>query len=442
MRQNSYSLCDSSSLSWSVNRIKKLGLEMIEGKRSGRIARRVCWAALLFLGVLAVALQQGCGWERGRIYSFGTSEQEGAYRDLGAALQNELAWTGHLNLKLVDSDDLIDNLARLRDGTLDFALVQGGFEFDDTGLQSVASVDLEYLHIVVPASSEVHNLEDLAGKRVATGIKGTGSRTLVDRIVEISTLEPPMTLIPLPLDSIGEALSEGRVDAAILVIGLRREFVPLLRTDRYRLIDILHAEALAAGLFDVQIGRIPAGVYGKTLAIPPQPLTTLVVHANILVNNDVPDSAVRMLTEALFTHHVRRAARLPRLTEGRARGEAELDLHPGAASYYGRNDPITSDQFEIAGVILAVVLAVFGILRVLYEWWNVRQQRIERQQVRDLLHVLQAGAVSSQHDYLAVLRDAHQHWVDGRIGDEDLRLVLDILLAQSVIIRRREEQPD
>ncbi|MCP3877178.1 MAG: TAXI family TRAP transporter solute-binding subunit [Sulfitobacter sp.] len=413
---------------------------MIEGERIGWIARRVCWAALMFLGVVAVALQPGCGWERGGTYSFGTSEQEGAYRDLGAALQEEFARTGQLKLELVEGDGSIDKLARLRDGTLDFALVQGGFEFDETGLQSVASVDLEYLHILVPLSSEVRNFRDLAGKRVASGTKGTGSRTLADRIMEISSLEPPMTLIPLPRDLIGAALSEGRVDAAMFVIGFRREFVPLLRTGRYRLIDIPHAEALAAGLFDVQIGSIPAGVYGNTLAIPSEPLTTLVVHTNILVRNDVPDSAVRMLTEALFTHHVQRAARLPRLTEGLARNGADLDLHPGAVSYYGRNDPITSDQFEIAGVILAVVLAVLGTLRALYEWWKVRQQEVERREVRDLLRVLQAGTVSSQHNHLAVLRDAHQHWVDGRIGDEDLRLVLDMVLAQSVIAHRRDAQ--
>ena len=411
---------------------------MIEGKWIGRIARRVCWAVLLLFGIVAIALQAGCGWERGRTYYFGTSEQEGAYRDLGAALQNQLARTGHLELELVEGEGSLDKLTRLRDGTLDFALVQGGFEFDESGLQSVASVDLEYLHIVTPASSEVRNFRDLAGKRVASGMQGTGSLTLADRIVEISSLEPPITLIPVSRDSIGSVLAEGHADAVMFVTGLRREFVPLLRTGQYRLVDIPHAEALTAGLFDVEMGTIPTGVYGKTLAIPPEPLTTLVVHTNILVRKNVPASAVRTLTEALFTHHVRRLARLPRLTEELARSEADLDLHPGAASYYERNDPITADQFEIAGVILAVVLAMLGALRILYEWWKGRQQEIERQEVRDLLRTLQEGTISSQHNLLAVLHDAHQHWANGQIGDEDLRLVLDMVLAQSVIARRRE----
>ena len=409
-------------------------IEMIFGKYFRRIIRPACCAApLLILGIVAIALQSGCLWE-GRTYSLGTSRADAVHRDLGAALQIELARSGRMELEVVETKGSADSIALLQAGMLDFAVVQGGFGFDETGLQSVAQIGLEYLHIVVPKSSDIRYFRDLAGRSVASGLKGTGSGTFTDRIVEASLLEPPINLVPVSQDLVGTVTLKGnRVDAAMFVTALRREFMPLLRTGQYRLVKIPSAEALAAQLYDVETASIPRGTYGKNGAIPPQPLATLAVHTNILVRDDVPDAVVRALTEALFKHRVRRLARLPRLREEVAQKETDLALHPGAANYYRRNEPITADQFEIAGVFLAAMLAALGALRALYHWWNARRENAERQVVRGILHTLQDGIVSSQDNREALLRDAQKHWTAGLIGDEDLRLILEMLVAQNAI---------
>ena len=414
---------------------------MNERRRIRRVGRRAYWALFLLLSVVAATWQLGCGWQRGQTYSFGTSNQEAADRDLGAALEDQFARTGHSKLKQVETKGSIDNLVGLQDGTLDFGVVQGGLEFDPTGLQSVAAVGYEYLHIVVPASSKVRQFKDLAGKRVAAGFEGSGSRSVADRLEEVSSLEPPMNLISVPRDSIGAALAEGRVDAAMYVTGLRRELTPMLQTGQYRLVEIPQAEALALQLFDVETTSIPAGIYGENLSIPPEPLTTLMVDTNILVRDDVPGSTVRRLLEVLFTPNVRRRAHLPNLTEELARVEADLDLHPAAMNYYKRNDPLTSVELEIAGFILAALLAAIGGLRALYEWWKIRQQKVERQMVQEFLRKLQKGTVSlPPHKPGAVLCEAQQRWIEGRIGDEDLRLILEVVLAQSAVAPPREEK--
>lgn len=144
----------------------------------------------------------------------------------------------------VETGDSLDNLQGLRDGELDFALVQGGFIFDDTGLLSVAGVDTEFLHIVVPVSSEIRDLSDLAGKRIAVGTKGTGSRRLTERIAEAVRFDPPIQLISTPRESTAAHLSESKVDAAMFVTSLRRELEPLLSGDQYRLAGVSTAEAL------------------------------------------------------------------------------------------------------------------------------------------------------------------------------------------------------
>ncbi len=324
----------------------------------------------LILSVLTLA---ACGDDAGT-YRMGTSEQEQAYRKLGGALQAELQLRDSLKLDIVETGGSLDNLQRLRNNELDFAFVQGGFIFDDTGLLTVAGVDTEYLHIVVPASSEVRDLSNLADKRVASGIEGTGSQLLAQRIAEAARFDPPIQLIPMTRESAFVHLAEGKVDAAIFVTSLRRELEPMLIDGQFRLVGVRAADTLAKLLFDVETEMIPLGIYGKNLTIPPAPTPSLVVATHLLVRADIPNHAVTRVIEALFDHHVRRDARLPELTERTGHSRSERALHPAAEAYYSRNDPMTSDQFEIAGVLLAALIAALAAFRYVWEWYRRRRQ--------------------------------------------------------------------
>ena len=143
--------------------------------------------------VFALMLFVACDGEKvtSRI---GASYYEPTYNVLGKALQTELKRRGTVKLDIVETYGSLDSLKKLRNGQLDFALVQGGFVFEDKGLLSVAALGTEYFHIVVPVSSEIQDLADLAGKRVATGIEGTGSRLIVEQIAEEARFDPPIQL--------------------------------------------------------------------------------------------------------------------------------------------------------------------------------------------------------------------------------------------------------
>lgn len=329
---------------------------------------RQLWVCMLFLAVLTlVACDYGIG-----TYRMGTSVQEQAYSELGSALQRELRRRGRLNLEIVETKGSVENLRLLRDGKLDFALVQGGFSYDDEDLLSVAAVDTEYLHILVPVSSEIKDLSDLGGKRVAAGIQGTGSHRVIEQIAEIARFNPPLKLIPTTRQSIAEQFYESNVDAAMFVTSLQRELEPLLATGRFRLVGISAADALDMLLFDVQSALIAKGIYGQNLAFPPIPTPTLAVKTNLLVRKDIPNQAVTRVIEALFDHRVRRDARLLNLTEVAGRSGVALSLHPAAEAYYSRNDPITSDQFEIAAFFLAALVALVGAIRLFLLWYRRR----------------------------------------------------------------------
>jgi len=322
--------------------------------------------------LLAALMLSAC--DDGGPYRMGTSAQELGYRDLGQALQTELGRRGSLTLELVETDGSVDNAARLLDGDLDFALVQGGFIFDVTGLTLLAHVDTEYLHVVVPNDSGVRDLADLAGKRVAAGIAGTGSRKIAESLVRAAQFDPPAEFVAMTRSAALAGLAAGEVDVAVFVTGLRRELGPLLTDGRFRLVGVETAEALALLLYDMEVAAIPAGVYGANLALPPVPVTSLATSTNLLARHDVPDGAVRRVMQALFSHRVQRDARLPRLSEETARPGSEAYLHPAAEAYYRRNDPVTADQFEIAAFWLAAAIAILGLIR--YVWQRYRRWRV------------------------------------------------------------------
>ena len=320
---------------------------------------------------LSMLMLAACG-DRSGTYTQGTSEQEQAYRDLGGALHSELQRRGRMMLKIVETKGSLDNVQRLQNGELDFALVQGGFEFDDTGLLMLAAVDTEHLHIVVPVSSDSHDLSDLAGKRIAAGVAGTGSRRLTESIVDAASYDPPVELIPTSRETAAAEMERGEVDAAMFVSDLRRELKPLLAEGQFRLVGVKTAEALSQLLFDVNATEIPAGIYGRNLSLPDAPLPTLSVQTNLIVRADVSNNIVKQMIEALYNFRVRYDAWLPHLTEESGSSGPDLMLHPAAEAYYQRNDPLTSDQFEIAAFFLAALIALISAVRLVWRWYRIR----------------------------------------------------------------------
>ena len=321
--------------------------------------------------VFALIMLMACSGEV-VTYRIGASYYEPTYTVLGKALQTELERRGKVKLDIVETYGSLDSLKKLRTGRIDFALVQGGFVFDDEGLLSVAALGTEYLHIVVPIISEIQDLADLAGKRVATGIKGTGSRLIVEQIMEEARFDPPIQLVSHENESYQVQISKGNVDAAIFVTDLRNDTWPEISEGQYRLVGVKSSNALAMMLPDIDAAIIPRGVYGNNLSFPSEAVPTLSVRTNLFVREVVPDKVVTHLTETIFDYHVRRDARLPKLTESDARDGAELSLHPAAMDFYTRNDPLSSDEFEIVGVLLAVLIAVLSALNFLWEWYCER----------------------------------------------------------------------
>ncbi|TXN45653.1 TAXI family TRAP transporter solute-binding subunit [Methylobacterium sp. WL7] len=120
-----------------------------------------------------------------------------------------------------------ENLALLREGKLDLALVQGEYAFDalnaqppsGPGLTVVAPIDASPGLFVVPTASSIHSVADLRGCAVALGTRASGF-TLMGRTVLLgSGIDPEHDIRPILLDDAGDGAVQVRDGRAAALWG-------------------------------------------------------------------------------------------------------------------------------------------------------------------------------------------------------------------------------
>ena len=175
------------------------------------------------------------------------------------------------------------NVDALREGELEFALIQSDVAYDayhGTGaysgapfpaLRSVLALHSELVTIVARAG--IHELGDLAGKRIVAGPAGSGSRATWEAMIEAlgwKNGQTPRTL-DMPVDAIGNALCKGSIDASLLVLGHPSNKIrDLLAGCALTLVPVdgPAIDLLVAAAPYLKKGPIPASAYGLPADVP------------------------------------------------------------------------------------------------------------------------------------------------------------------------------
>ena len=105
-----------------------------------------------------------------------------------------------------------ENLTLLKAGKLDLALVQGEYAYEalssgranGSGLSVVAPIDASPGMFVVPASSPIQNVQDLRGRAVALGTRGSGFTIMGRTVLQGSGIDPDHDITPILLDDAGD----------------------------------------------------------------------------------------------------------------------------------------------------------------------------------------------------------------------------------------------
>ncbi|MFC7879395.1 TAXI family TRAP transporter solute-binding subunit [Isoptericola sp. NPDC057391] len=323
--------------------------------RAGRV-RAARLAALLVAALLAVPVLAACvgddtagdPWDGQRpdALTVATGGSTGIYHAYGTAVAQVLEDRYDVPVEVAETGGSVENLQSLDDGTAQVAFsaadaardaVAGEGEFDEPlDLRALARVYDDFLHLVVPADSNVRSIDQLRGRRVSLGAPRSGTALIAHRLLAAADVPAAdLSDARLGLDASLEALRAGEIDAFFWSGGLRTPGLTALADEvPVRLVPLgdLVEEVRSRYGSGYRHGIVPEGMYGSSRVVE-----TLAVPNFLMVRSDMPDAEARTLVSTLFDARGQIATQVPsaaNLDRVRAIFTDPVELHPGALRYY------------------------------------------------------------------------------------------------------------
>ncbi|MEO7189670.1 MAG: TAXI family TRAP transporter solute-binding subunit [Vicinamibacterales bacterium] len=374
----------------------------------------VCTASILSIAAVLQFLAPGVSFEirdsiaewfsggRGRTYRIALGAPTGSYYHMGVVLNQHLEATAGYELELVTTAGVPENVNALLDRDRGIHLATVDSSSDEAtranGLYGLARVGRQYLQVIVPNDSAVHDVRELAGP-VNPGVRETDqASTLGERVLEYYGLTPPgggasetgVSIVRPTSAGVLRDFEAGHMLAATRTQSLRSDLIQTVLNDgNYRLVPIRDHVALAQALPGTEPDFIPAGVYGPKRQIPPEPVPTIAVSSLLVARGDLPGRVVRDILRVVYDPRFARDLQYP-LTEETGRKVGELRLHPAAELYYRRNDLVTSDWIGRCTFLAWIVGTVVAVSQFV-----VRFRQGERRKARRRLLALELDKLAT-----------------------------------------------
>ncbi|SAL70438.1 TRAP-type transport system periplasmic component-like protein [Caballeronia choica] len=217
-----------------------------------------------------------------------------------------------IKLNVLVSDGSVQNLQRLLDPRqhVDLALVQGGssdgLATSSSSLVSLGSVF--YAPVVVFYRGRgLTRLSQLAGKRIAIGREGSGTRMLSLKLLAANGIEPGESTTLLPSDGLQAAtqLVAGEADAAILNgdSATRGLMLRLLKVPGISVMDFAEANAYTRLFSYLDEIDLPPGVLDLGRRIPPETVHLISPTVEIVARPTLHPAISDLIIEAAQEIH-------------------------------------------------------------------------------------------------------------------------------------------
>ncbi len=306
-----------------------------------------------------------------------------------------------VTLKILRSEGSLENLRRLRDPSspVEVGFVQGGVTNITAGrkLVSLGSVSYEPLFVFYRGGGAMTILSELAGKRLAIGPAGSGTRDLALTLLHLNGIEPggATQLLDLESGEAAQALLDGKVDAAFLMgdsasPALIRQF---LHSPEIHLFDFVQADGYIRQVSYLSKLVLPQGAIDFGKNIPPHDINLIGPTLEILARTDLHPALSDLLLEAAQEVHSKPGL-LKRRGEFPAPLEHDFPISADASRYYssGRSFFYRYMPFWLASIVRRVLLAIVPAivllipgLKVLPSLYRLRMQMRIRRWYRALL---------------------------------------------------------
>jgi TRAP transporter TAXI family solute receptor len=313
-----------------------------------------------------------------------TGGQDGAYYQLGLRYQKLLAEEG-IQLDVRATAGAVENVRLLKDPArgVDVAFVQGGVlaAEDADHLRSLGTMYLEPIWVFSRAELTGLDIAGLAGKRVAVGPDGSGTRALAELLLNANGITPAAgSRVPVSGQAAKEALEQRRVDAAFFVASVQAPVLQeIARRRDLRLMSFDRADAYTRQfpfLFKVVL---PRGGLSLASDAPSRDVVLLAAAASLVIRADFhPALADLFLMSATRIHA--RPGLFEQARQFPSPDHVDVPLSPEARRYYEKGPPLLTrylpfwmatlaDRLKVMLVpLIALMLPLFKIVPPLYRW--------------------------------------------------------------------------
>jgi len=226
---------------------------------------------------------------------------------LGERYRAILARRG-VDLVLVPSAGKAENVARLKDPRSGFSagFASGGLTSaaEAPGVVSLGTIGYDPLWIFCRGLAEPVQFADLAGKKVAIGPEGSGTRALALELMQKNGLDRILQPLPLAHVAAGEALERGEIACACMLTYAEAPEVRRLFADgRATLMGFPRADAYAALFPYLRKVVLPTGVFDLAANRPPNDVPLIADAESLLVRQELHPAIQYLLLEAAEEIH-------------------------------------------------------------------------------------------------------------------------------------------
>jgi uncharacterized protein len=313
---------------------------------------RTCVATLFLLANALAANAEDI-----ELFTFGAGDVAGGYYAAAKAICETVNRTesGRFRCSPDPTPGSIYNLNALRNGELDFALVQsdwhrhaylGTGQYANAGpmgnLRSVMGLYVETLTLVVRRNSGIGSIGDLLGKRVDIGHPASGRHATIKQVLDVLGLKNAdfSRVAEFSVGAALDALCENEIDATFLIVGHPNSGVGrvLKECDAVLVpIDAEMAAAIIAKLPDMSRSIIPQETYPEMET----GIASVGVTATVMTRADMDATIVESLVRNTLSN-LDALARSERVLDGLEPAQMRVDgltapLHPGAKRAFDEN---------------------------------------------------------------------------------------------------------
>jgi TRAP transporter TAXI family solute receptor len=271
-----------------------------------------------------------------------TGVDGGAYQRYGEEFADYLATAG-IEVELRATAGAVENLRLLQDSDdIDLAFVQGGIA-DATmygRVLAIGSLYLEPVWLFVSDESGIVTIDDLEGKRVAVGAQGSGTRTVVTKLLTEHGIDSNSAdFLGLSPEDLADAFSTGDIDAAFIIAAPESEFISgLIKQQNVTQQGFERTDAYVRRFSYLSNVDLPQGVLDLRLNKPASDIQTVALTAMLATTDDLHPALIDLFLLAATDIHGKHSL-LADAGQFPTPLYTDLPLSDGADRYFRRGPP-------------------------------------------------------------------------------------------------------